>query len=184
MPTHASKAQNAQKRTCSLSERVLSASANALTAQTRLLSLACRVREDSLCCPGEGGGIYDVMAVYRSEPSIMEIMNEEKIYPSGSATVGKEAEASCNDGTQTNTNRYIEPSKHVWVKPITNKMGSANICQCICWPLETTFTVAHDSPCLGQPPQLERVDARNCRTASASIVLGPLGLDHEICKDK
>ena len=124
MPTHASKAQKAQKRTRSLSERVLSASANALTAQTRLLSLAWRVKEDSLCDPSGGGGMYEVMAVYRSEPSIMQIMKEEKINPRGSATVGKEGEASCNDGTQTNTKRYIEPSKHVWVKPITNKIGS------------------------------------------------------------
>lgn len=112
MPTQASKAQNAQKRTRSLSERVLSASANALTALTRLLSLAWRVKEDSLCDPSEGG-VYEVMAVYRSEPSIMDIMNEENMYPRGRATVGKEGEASCNDGTQTNTKRYIEPSKHV-----------------------------------------------------------------------
>lgn len=79
MPTHASKAQNAQKRTCSLCERVLSASASALNAQTRLLSLAWSVKEDSLCDPTEGGGIYEVTAVYRSDPSIMEIMNEEKM---------------------------------------------------------------------------------------------------------
>jgi hypothetical protein len=79
MPTHASKAQKAQKRTCSLSERVLSASVNALTAQTRLLNLAWRVKEDSLCDPSGGGGRYEVRAVYRSEPSIMQTMNEEKI---------------------------------------------------------------------------------------------------------
>lgn len=107
--------------------RVLSASANALTAQTRLLSLAWRVKEDSLWDPGGGGGIYEVMALYKSEPSIMEIMNEEKMYPRGRATVGKETDTSCNDGTQTNTKRYIEPSKHVWVKPIANKIGSTNV---------------------------------------------------------
>lgn len=93
MPTHASKAQNAQKRTCSLSVRVLRASANALTAQTRLLSLAWTVKDES-CDPSFRGGVYEVMAVYKIEPSIMDIMNEEKMYPRGSATLGKEGETS------------------------------------------------------------------------------------------
>lgn len=126
MPTHASKAQNAQNRTRSLSVRVLSASANALTAHTRLLSLAWSVNDDS-CEPSLGGGVYDVMAVYNSEPSIIETIKDEKMYPSGRGTEGEVSESSCNDGTQTKTKRYIEPSKHVCVRPIANKMGSVNV---------------------------------------------------------
>lgn len=122
----------------------------------------------------------------------MEIMNEEKMYPRGRAIAGNVGEASCKEGTQTNTKRYIDPSKQVCVKPIANKMGSASghrAHQRVSLytrldNLKTVFTVAHDFPCLTQSPQLERVDARDRRTTSASIVLCPSGFYHEIRKDE
>lgn len=46
------------------------------------------------------------------------------------------------------------------------------------------LTVAHDFPRLTQPPQLQRVNARDRRTSSASMVLCPIGFDHVICKDE
>jgi hypothetical protein len=50
------------------------------------------------------------MAVYKSEPIIMESMKAENMIPNGRVA---ECAASCNVGTQTKTKRYIDPSKHV-----------------------------------------------------------------------
>jgi hypothetical protein len=51
-------------------------------------------------------------------------MNEEKMYPSGSVVGGSVGEPSCREGTQMKTKRYIEPSKHVCVRPRTRSSGS------------------------------------------------------------
>jgi hypothetical protein len=71
----------------------------------------------------------------------MLIMKDEKMYPRGSGVVGYILEASWRKGTQRKTllysfksliytrtlrthNRYIEPSKQVWVRPSTRRRGS------------------------------------------------------------
>ena len=61
------------------------------------------------------------MAVYRSEPIIIETMKAENMIPNGRVVV---LAASCNVGTQTKTKRYIEPSKQVCVSPKTSRRGS------------------------------------------------------------
>jgi hypothetical protein len=43
------------------------------------------------------------MEVYRSEPSIMLTMKEEKMYPRGRGVVGYVLEASWRDGTHRKT---------------------------------------------------------------------------------
>jgi len=46
------------------------------------------------------------------EPSIMDTMKLEKIYPNGSWSSVRSRRA----GTHKKTKRYIDPSKQVWVK--------------------------------------------------------------------
>jgi hypothetical protein len=54
----------------------------------------------------------------------MEIMNEEKMYPRGKGIRGNDFWLSWRDGTHRKTNRYIDPSKHVCVRPRTRRRGS------------------------------------------------------------
>lgn len=82
MPTHASNRQNAQNRYRASELQTLIASASAAHVHTSELSFAWSVREES----DDDGGRYVVMHVYRSEPSIMLTMNEEKMYPRGNAS--------------------------------------------------------------------------------------------------
>lgn len=125
MPTQASKAQNAQNLTFSSCERTLTANVRADTAATQLLSFAWKTSEESPC----GRLAFDerllpASVLYNSDPSIMEIMNEEKMNPRGSAVEGYAGETSCSDGTHMKTNRYIDPSKHVCMVPIASSKGS------------------------------------------------------------
>jgi hypothetical protein len=61
------------------------------------------------------------MYVYNCDPSIIETMKAEKMYPNGR---DRSIDDSCNVGTQMKTKRYMEPSKIVCVKPRTRRMGS------------------------------------------------------------
>jgi hypothetical protein len=86
-PTHASNTQNAVNLTYSLDELTIAARASALIAHTRELSLACTVKDESPCCPGGVGGGLEKMAVYGSEPIIIESMKAENMIPNGRVAV-------------------------------------------------------------------------------------------------
>lgn len=85
MPTQASYKQKAQNRYRISLVDTLIASENALTVHTRELSFACKVR--LLSCAfssrkfevGGGAGRYVTTEVYKRDPSIMDIMNAEKM---------------------------------------------------------------------------------------------------------
>ena len=107
---------------------IVTANASALTAHTSDDSLAFRTNGASLLLSPSTSSArtraaQPVMLVYSSDPSIMAIMKLEKIYPRGRVD---EAALSWSDGTQRNTKRYMDPSKHVWVKPSTRRFGSVN----------------------------------------------------------
>jgi hypothetical protein len=141
MPTHASNRQKAQNLRCSpcwlfpFPTLTQAANVTADAAHTREDNCACSDNEESpceesdatederacFCRTGDGRNQCAVMYVYNCDPSIIETMKAEKMYPNGR---DGSMDDSCNVGTQMKTKRYIEPSKIVCVKPRTRRMGS------------------------------------------------------------
>ena len=86
MPMQISKMQKAQNVICSFVEATLQANEKAPKALTALLSLAWRVNGvmtllepwHSECVRWE-----ETREVYRTDPSIMQTMKDEKMYPKG-----------------------------------------------------------------------------------------------------
>jgi hypothetical protein len=65
----------------------------------------------------------DEMAVYSRDPSAIDIMKEE-MKPKGRGCAGEEAAYSWGAGTQRKPRGYMEPSKHVCVRPRNRKTES------------------------------------------------------------
>jgi len=86
MPMQISKTQKAQNVICSFVEATLQANAKAPKAHTALLSLAWRVNGVMTlleACDSERVRWEETMKVYSTDPSIIQTMKDEKMYPKG-----------------------------------------------------------------------------------------------------
>lgn len=89
----------------------------------------------------------------------MDIMNDEKMYPRGNG-MDPGSWHSWRDGTHRKTNKYMDPSKHVCVRPSTSKRGSEQqslryqtIYDLVC----QKHTLTDDIPGLAQTTDLQNV---------------------------